>query len=240
MLLGAVLPAAVSAQVVAPGESGVSMGHFHLNTQDSATQQKFWNEIAGAQDAKMGPMQVSKLPGVLVLFTKAEPKGGTEGSVVDHIGFRVTGLKSILSKAEAAHIQILKHDDKSAMLLAPDGIRVALIEDSAMTQPVAIGFSSDHPEDMKKWYAATFGATIPGVSLHFASAATAPAGTKGRALDHIGFEVKNLEEFANKLAASGVKFNVPYRKIPSLGIAIAFFTDPWGTYIELTEGLDKI
>jgi hypothetical protein len=33
---------------------------------------------------------------------------------------------------------------------------------------------------------------------------------------------------------------VPYRTVPALGIAIAFFTDPWGTYIELTEGLDKI
>jgi hypothetical protein len=34
--------------------------------------------------------------------------------------------------------------------------------------------------------------------------------------------------------------SVPYRKVPALGIAIAFFTDPWGTYIELTEGLDKV
>jgi hypothetical protein len=27
--------------------------------------------------------------------------------------------------------------------------------------------------------------------------------------------------------------------VPALDIAIAFITDPWGTYIELTEGLDK-
>ena len=30
------------------------------------------------------------------------------------------------------------------------------------------------------------------------------------------------------------------RQVPDLGIAIAFITDPWGTFIELTEGLDKI
>jgi hypothetical protein len=30
---------------------------------------------------------------------------------------------------------------------------------------------------------------------------------------------------------------VPYRKVPNLGIAIAFLTDPQGVYIELTEGL---
>jgi len=28
-------------------------------------------------------------------------------------------------------------------------------------------------------------------------------------------------------------------EIEALGLAIAFFTDPWGTYIELTEGLDE-
>ena len=42
--------------------------------------------------------------------------------------------------------------------------------------------------------------------------------------------------FCAKLAASGVKFDVPYRKSPT-GLGVAFFTDPWGTYVELTEGL---
>jgi hypothetical protein len=30
------------------------------------------------------------------------------------------------------------------------------------------------------------------------------------------------------------------RRVPELGIDIAFITDPWGTLIELTEGLDAI
>jgi hypothetical protein len=28
--------------------------------------------------------------------------------------------------------------------------------------------------------------------------------------------------------------------VAALGISIAFIRDPWGTYIELTEGLDKV
>ena len=64
--------------------------------------------------------------------------------------------------------------------------------------------------------------------------------TRGRAIDHIGFEVKNLEAFIKQLEAKGMKLNVPYRPVPAIGIAIAFITDPWGTYIELTEGLDKV
>ena len=64
--------------------------------------------------------------------------------------------------------------------------------------------------------------------------------TQGRALDHIGFEVKNLEAFVKKLEADGIKIDRPYTKVPALGIAIAFIKDPWGTNIEMTEGLDLV
>ena len=50
-------------------------------------------------------------------------------------------------------------------------------------------------------------------------------------------EVKNLEEFCKTLEAAGIKFDRPYSKVAALKIAVAFFTDPFGTYVELTEGL---
>jgi hypothetical protein len=81
-------------------------------------------------------------------------------------------------------------------------------------------------------------AEIPGVSLTFAKDPKNAAGTKGRSLDHIGFEVKNLQAFCKKLEAAGVKFDQPYRQIPNSKVWVAFVTDPAGTYIELTEGLD--
>ena len=40
--------------------------------------------------------------------------------------------------------------------------------------------------------------------------------------------------------AQGIKLDRPYTKAPQLGIAIAFIKDPWGTNIELTEGLVDI
>ena len=83
-------------------------------------------------------------------------------------------------------------------------------------------------------------ADVGGVNLTFSPADEKPAGTKGRALDHIGFEVDGLEALCKKLEAEGITFDRPYQKIPELGVAVAFFTDPWGTYIELTEGLDAL
>ena len=64
-----------------------------------------------------------------------------------------------------------------------------------------------------------------------------PAPTKGRSIDHIGFEVKNLEAFVKQLQADGVTVEVPYRAMPNLDLKIAFIVDPIGTRIELTEGL---
>jgi predicted enzyme related to lactoylglutathione lyase len=78
------------------------------------------------------------------------------------------------------------------------------------------------------------------VTLSFSPSAMPTVATEGRALDHIGFEVKNLEAFTKKLEAEGITLTVPYRQVPALGIAIAFIKDPWGTNIEMTEGLAAI
>ena len=83
-------------------------------------------------------------------------------------------------------------------------------------------------------------AGLPGVSLTFSPSDEPLAGTQGRSLDHIGFEVDNLEAFCEKLEAAGITFDRPYTVIDSIGLAIAFFTDPFGTYIELTEGRDGV
>jgi hypothetical protein len=78
---------------------------------------------------------------------------------------------------------------------------------------------------------------LPILVEHIGAADFQPA---GRAVDHIGFEVKNLQEFLARLEAQGIKPSVTFRRVDALGINIAFIVDPWGTNIELTEGLDKI
>ena len=141
-----------------------------------------------------------------------------------------------------------------AFALGPDDVKVEFVEAKQQTIPIAlhhVHFFNPKNTDMQAWYVKTFGAKprsggafpagdLPGVALNFSPSADPVVGTQGRALDHIGFEVKDLEAFCKKLEADGIKLAVPYRKVPALGIAIAFITDPWGTYIEMTEGLDKV
>jgi hypothetical protein len=49
-----------------------------------------------------------------------------------------------------------------------------------------------------------------------------------------------LKAFCEKLASKGVQFDRPYTERPELEAALAFLFDPWGTYIELTEGLARL
>ena len=48
-------------------------------------------------------------------------------------------------------------------------------------------------------------------------------------------DVKDLQGFIKKLEANGVKLDRPYTKNEQTGVALAFITDPWGTYIELNQ-----
>jgi hypothetical protein len=81
------------------------------------------------------------------------------------------------------------------------------------------------------------------MNIRFVAASQPAVGTQGRAIDHIGLEVKNLEAFMKKLEEGGVKINRPYAAAPAQLAplkSIAFVTDPWGTYIELNEGFADV
>jgi hypothetical protein len=83
-------------------------------------------------------------------------------------------------------------------------------------------------------------ANIPGSSIIFEQAKGPVAITKGRAFDRIGLEVVGLEAFAKNLEAAGIKFDSPYRKNDAMMAAFAVFQDPFGTLIELSEGLSAV
>lgn len=143
-----------------------------------------------------------------------------------------------------------------AYALGPDDVKVELLQINGQSAPIMhhhIHFFGERPAEMRAWYMRVFGATerqtqtngiigadLPGGGLNFSPSTGPVAGTRGRALDHIGFEVRNLEEFCKKLEAQGIKLDVAFRQVPALNITLAFITDPWGTYIELNEGLGNI
>jgi catechol 2,3-dioxygenase-like lactoylglutathione lyase family enzyme len=176
---------------------------------------------------------------------------------------KANGFKMITRDSVAATVQVT--DDIAAaspttniaFVLGPEETKVELVEVKAQTAPIQlhhVHFFGEQQAEMQAWYAKVFGAaaqpanpnqafvtaSLPGVTLSFTRSPTPTEGTQGRALDHIGFEIKNLEAFTKKLEADGIPLTVTYRKIDALNTAIAFIKDPWGTNIELTEGLATI
>src|SRR5665213_456624 len=176
---------------------------------------------------------------------------------------KANGFKMITTAQVAANVEVT--DDiatansgtKVAFALGPEDVKVELVEVKSQTGPAQLShihFFGQMNKDMQAWYAKTFGATmvppnpasafvqdrLPGVALNFTPSPTPTVGTTGRAIDHIGYEIKNLEAFTKKLEAQGIKLDRPYTKVPQLGIAVAFMKDPWGTNIEMTEGLANI
>ena len=265
-------------QLLHPNAAGAAMGHLHYKVRDVEANKKFWIAL-GAMPVKFDTREVLKFNGVLIFLDKAESSGGTEGSVVNHVGFRVPNTREGLARLKAAGYKTDLNNTgtgKVGNVFSPEGERIEFLEDQSvnvkfvsdgaayqqpakMTVPISLHHihlyvPADSVGKAKDWYVKVFGgisgkryktedppydaADIPGVNMNFAEAHGSVAPTKGRMLDHIGFEIKNLEAFCKKLEASGIKLDQPYKKLPS-GISNAFLTDPWGTYIELTEGLDR-
>ncbi len=254
------IAAPVHAQLAAPNAQGVTYGHVHLNVKDIEVHKKLWVEHFGGVVVQKGPLVAVKLPGMLIAFRQAEPTGGSEGTVMDHFGFKVRSLAEVLKGWRAAGYQVTREFTGSegfpnAYLSGPDNIRVELQEDKSLPVKASayhLHFLLADPGKLRDWYVQTFGAVprkrgtiditadVPGMNLSFATANPNPTlGTKGRTVDHIGFEIKDLEAFCKKLEARGVKFDIPFRNVPAIGLNIAYITDPSGVYIELTEGYDK-
>ena len=254
-LLGVILTAStlsLSAQLGAPNASGVSMGHVHLTVRNPEQHKKLWL-LMGAQVTAAGTLELLKFPGIFVILTKGEPAGGSEGSTVNHFGFMVRSIDEMKAKLTAAGLPTVQEitNPKRWVTMLPDAVKVEFTEDPSLKTAIVghhLHLSTNDLEPLRAWYVKTFGgvaetrrgfpsAVFDGGEINVISATERQAPTKGRAIDHIGFEIKGLEAFCKKLAADGVTFEVPYREVAQLGLKLAFIVDPVGTRIELTEGL---
>ena len=256
--LTALAAAPLPAQLARPNADGVSMGHIHLAVKDVDAHKQFWTETMGGTLVKSGPLEMIRFPGVFILLRQAEPSGAPAGSIVNHFGFVVKDMQASIAKWKQNHIKIEQGENPNqAYVTAPDDIRVEIFGDPSISTAILMNHIHFYPTDihaMQGWYAKTFGGVagtrarvarpgridsvdLPGVNLSFSQGEKALAPTKGRSLDHIGFEVKDLDAFVAKLQAQGIKLDVAPRMVPNSNLKIAFLTDPWGTYIELTQGL---
>ena len=258
LLLVTLLALSSHAQLASPDETGIAYGHVHLNVSSIDQHISIWTEHFGGEEIAIGSLRAVKFPYLIVMFTEQTPTQGSRETVMDHFGFKVRNIQRFIDKWEAAGLEMGRvftgaEGQTNAYVTLPDGVYVELQEDQGLNEEFTgyhIHYFTSDFLDLLSWYVNTFGleirprgsiettTNVPGSNLSFGNSNSPRAPTLGAAIDHIGFEITNLEEFCRRLAAKGIEFEEPYHRDESLGLGMAFLTDPSGVRIELTEGLN--
>ena len=249
----------VRAELSPPNAAGVTFGHVHLNVADIEVDKKLFVDVFGGTFVQRGALSAVKFPNMLVALRVRPTTGPSQGTVMDHFGFKVRDIASMLRTLRAMGYEVQSEFTgaegfPNAYVLGPDGLRIEMQEDRTLTVtaiPNHVHFFTRDYAKLLDWYVDTFSLTkrkrgriattadAGTVNLSFGNSAAPVVGTKGRTIDHIGFEIKNLDAFVKQLALKGIKVDSPVQDVPNSGLKIAFLTDPNGTYIELSEGLDR-
>ena len=255
LVCASALAASPAAAQPAPfNDVGVTMGHWHIISKDVEANKKLFLGM-GAKMFMVGANPLMMFPGVYINLNLGTEKGegGTPGSVVNHVGFIVNNVQARVAQWKAAGVKVLPGNNNrldQAFVETPDGVRIEILEDKTQSTPVRnehvhLSLTESEIPKAQAWYAKTFGGKpgtrndapvvdLPGVQIRFAKADTKQAPTRGRVLDHIGFDVKDHQAFVKRIQAEGIKLDEPVRKSPT-GSTITYITDPWGTRIEIVE-----
>ena len=242
------------AQAFPPNETGVTMGHWHLNTRDIEANKKIFVAIGGTA-IKAGNFEVVRFPGVLVYLHQNNvppPTGGTVGSVVNHVGFIVQNIQEATTRWKAAGVPVLPGNNgrtDQAFVVTPDELRDR--------NPRRQGAEISHPAPSRALLRSRIcgsrdsglvrqilrsetgmrgqfkAADLPGVNLSF-SPPTCPRLPRRAACWITSASTSGTSRRSPRTRGRRHQMIAPTRKMRRGG-ALAFIYDPWGTYIELNE-----
>jgi catechol 2,3-dioxygenase-like lactoylglutathione lyase family enzyme len=262
LALGLTLVAGTATAQPAPvNQAGVTMGHWHIASKDVEANKKLFVAMGGKLYMP-GGQPLIMFPGLYISLILGNEKGegGSVGSVVNHVGFIVDNVQTRVAEWKAMGVKVLPGGARpgggnrldQAYVETPDGVRMEILEDKMQTVPIRnehIHFFLPAAEIPKavEWYAKTFGGqaatrnnapvvNLPGVQLRFNPADTKQAPTRGRVLDHIGFDTNDHPAVVKRLEGMGIKLDQPVSK-GATGNTITYITDPWGTRIEIVQRL---
>jgi len=239
--------AGAEAQVLPFNEAGVTMGHHHIMVPDVDAQRRIWVDALGGEPSGNPPLLFVKFPGAFLILSNGNGTEGTHGSALDHFAFNVRDLAGTKARLTALGVPISNESEMRFDAMMPGQLDVHFFSDPNLATPIAhraMAFASTDPDAERAWWERVLGAktmtegttqvsTIPGARLFFTQAATAPAPTRGRSLDHTGIGVPDVKAFCDQVAAKGVQCELVFNG------AIAMITDPAGVTIEVNSGLEN-
>ena len=193
--------------------AGIISGYVHLNVSDVELHKRLWVDQWDGELVESGSLTAIRWPGLLVFLNEEEPTGGSQGTVMDHFGFKVRDIDALLDRWRAAGFEVQSEFTGSegfpnAYVVIPDEVRLELQEDPTLSDDVIgyhIHWQNPDIENVLAWYVETFGLTqrargriqattdVPGMNMSFGNAQSPNAPTRGRSIDRVGFEVKEYD-----------------------------------------------
>ena len=209
--------------------------HVHVTTSSPAKGIEWYSEHLGCRPLADRD-DAASCDGIEVVFVPQPTTGGTQGTGVNHVGFSVPDLSAKMAELEAvgvrgSGVRLQRFADgsmvreipglfKIAFIFDPWGSRIELVEDEDFLGFHHVHLSASDPAATLAFYRDVMGgeeASLRGqldgllfddvwllISEH--PEGTTPATTEGRAIDHIGFMVEDLDTEASVVQRAGVQF----------------------------------
>ena len=240
---------ALSAGVAIRGADTLPYDHMHFNAPDPAAAATWYLTNFGA---KRGSLTDRVLFGrTIFAFAKVDNAPASAGGAIDHIGISVPDADAKIKELEAAGAKLLTAAaarqglPKAGFVQDPFGIKIEILQDTELAGFHHIHLRVPDPDATLKWYADNFGGertkwkgqdalkySNPPVWL-LAEKAAGSAASQGRAIDHLGWAVTNVDAKVTDLAGKKLKVVEP-RAVRNL--RVGFVEDPAGVRIEMVQG----
>jgi len=234
--------------------------HIHVNEPAAEASQWWEKNIPGGRRITEAPNRIM-YGAVRLMFLGATSTGGSDGSVIEHLGFSVPDLAATMRALAAIDTKVIEPAKdtpglyKTAMIESPWGTRVQLVQDPDLVGLHHVQLRSPDPEAMYTWLLAKFGGErtklkgqIDAVkyagaggftTVYIVAAKGSSVPSIGRAIDHIGWRsTATIAETKAMLEGKSVELTSQPRplNLPN-GPSINFFyvAGPDGARIEIVE-----
>src|SRR5262245_14717785 len=196
------LAAPAYAQLSPPNAAGVTYGHTHINVTDVEVQKKLFVHAFGGTFMERGGIPLAKFPNMIVAFRRGTISGPSQGSGVDHFGFKVRDIGAMRKELTAMGYEVLPEFTGgegfvNAYVVGPDGLRIEMQQDTTLTAkalPNHVHFFAPDAAKLLDWYVDMFSLTKRSrgrlattadagtVNLSFTTAQKPVEPTKGRSI----------------------------------------------------------
>ena len=234
--------------------------HIHLN-EPAAEASVWWEKnIPGGRRITEAPNRIM-YGAVRLMFLGARSSGGSQGSVIEHLGFSVADIDAKMRELAAIDTKVIEPVKsvpglyRTALIETPWGTRVQLVQDPELLGLHHVQLRVTDPEAAYTWLLDKFGGERTKIKGQLDSVKYAGTGgfttvyivvapgesvpSQGRAIDHIGWRsTATISDTKAMLEGKQVQLTSQPRPLTLPGgppINYFYVAGPSGTRIEIVE-----